>query len=152
MGEINGKNIDISKFLPHRSPMLMVSHVLEIDETSVVTAFQIPDDCLFLSSHSLSEAGLIENAAQTCSGVVGQSYFDKDDSEGESNKLVGYISAIKKIEIFRLPKVSEIIETHAKLVSRLDTGSVTVCSIESETFIGKELIVSCTLNFLIHEV
>ncbi|AFL80433.1 putative 3-hydroxylacyl-(acyl carrier protein) dehydratase [Aequorivita sublithincola DSM 14238] len=145
-------NIDISNFLPHRKPMLMVTSVLEIDENSTTTQFYISEDCVFLKDGELSEIGLIENAAQAASGVVGQTFFEKDDIEGTGNKLVGYISAIKKVEIFQLPKVGETIITKAKLLSRFDTGEMTMCSLETETFLDENLIVSSTMNFLIHEV
>ena len=145
-------SLDISNFLPHRKPMLMVSSVLEIDDDSVVTQFHILEDCIFLKDGKLSETGLIENAAQAASGVVGQSFFDKDDLEGTGNKLVGYISAIKKVEIFQLPSLGETIVTRAKLLSRFDTVEMTMCSLQTETFLGEKLIVSSTMNFLIHEV
>lgn len=145
-------NINVSNFLPHRKPMLMMTSVLEIDDNSVTTQFHILEDCIFLKDGKLSETGLIENAAQAASGVVGQSFFEKDDLEGKGNKLVGYISAIKKVEIFQLPDVGETIITKAKLLSRFDTGEVTLCSLESETFLDGKLIVSSTMNFLIHEV
>ena len=125
-------SLDISNFLPHRDPMLMVTSVLEIDENSVSTQFHISEDCVFLKDAKLSETGLIENAAQAASGIVGQTFFEKDDVEGTGNKLVGYISAIKKVEIFELP--------------------MTMCSLEAETFVAEKLIVSSTMNFLIHEV
>lgn len=144
--------IDIANFLPHRNPMLMVSSVLEIDPTSVATQFHISKECVFLKNGFLSESGLIENAAQAASGIVGQTFFDKNDVEGKTNKVVGYISSIKKVEVFLLPKVGDTIVTRAKLISRFDTGEVTMCSLESETFLGKKLIVSSIMNFLIHEV
>jgi predicted hotdog family 3-hydroxylacyl-ACP dehydratase len=145
-------NIDIANFLPHREPMLMVTSVLEIDDDSVSTQFYISENCIFLKEGKLSETGLIENVAQAASGVVGQSFFEKDDVNGTGNKLVGYISAIKKVEIFQLPKVGDTIITKAKLISRFDTGEVTMCSLEAETFLDGKLIVSSTMNFLIHEV
>ncbi len=145
-------NIDISNFLPHREPMQMVTSVLEIDEKSVTTQFYISEKCIFLRDGKLSESGLIENAAQAASGVVGQSFFEKDDLEGTGNKLVGYISAVKKVEIFQLPKVGETIVTKAWLLSRFDTGEMTMCSFETETFVDDKLIVTSTMNFLIHEV
>ena len=95
---------------------------------------------------------MIENAAQAASGVVGQSFFEKDDLEGTGNKLVGYISAIKKVKVFQLPNVGQTIVTKAKLLSRFDTVAVTMCSLETETFLAEKLIVSSTMNFLIHEV
>lgn len=145
-------NIDISNFLPHREPMLMVSSVLEIDDDSLATQFHILEDCIFLKDGKLSETGLIENAAQAASGVVGQTFFEKEDLAGTGNKLVGYISAIRKIEIFQLPSLGETIVTKAKLLSRFDTDEMTMCSLEAETFLGGKLIVSSTMNFLIHEV
>lgn len=145
-------NIDFKNFLPHRDPMLMVGKVLYIDETTVNAEFEIKEECIFTDNDLFTEIGLIENAAQACSAIVGQSYFDEDDHEGKGNKLVGYISAIKKVEIFDLPKLGDTIITKASLLSRFDTGTVTVCSMECSTFNNDELIVVCTLNFLIHEV
>ena len=75
MQAMDVSSLDISNFLPHREPMLMVSSVLEIDENSVSTQFYIAEDCVFLKDGKLSETGLIENAAQAASGVVGQSFF-----------------------------------------------------------------------------
>jgi len=146
------EHIEFKNFLPHREPMLMVSKLRYIDDTSVHAEFNVTSDCVFVNNGTLSETGLIENAAQVCSAIVGQSYFDKDDLEGEGNKLVGYISAIKKVEIFGCPKNGDIVTTKAKLISRFDTGSVTICSIDCASFNNDELIVACTLNFLIHEV
>jgi len=145
-------NIDVSNFLPHRKPMLMVDSVVENEDDVLATQFYIAEDCVFLKNGKLCEAGLMENAAQAASGVVGQTFFDSNDLEGKGNKLVGYISAIRKVEIYALPEVGDTIVTRAKLISRFDTGAVTMCSLESETFLGDKLIVSSTMNFLIHEV
>lgn len=145
-------NIDVSNFLPHRKPMLMVDAVVENTKDVLATEFYISEDCVFIKDNKLSETGLIENAAQAASGVVGQTFFDKDDLEGKGNKLVGYISAIRKVEIFDLPEVGDTIITRAKLISRLDTNGVTMCSLEANTFLKEKIIVSSTMNFLIHEV
>lgn len=132
--------------------MLMVSSVLAIDETTVTTEFYITEDCVFLKNGFLAEIGLIENAAQAASGVIGQSFFEKDDIEGKGNKLVGYLSSIKKAEIFALPKVKDRIVTKARLISRVDTGVMTLCSLTAKTYLEEELIVSSTMNFIIREV
>ncbi len=146
-------DINIKNFLPHREPMLMATVTPYIDENSVVTHFEIKEDCIFLDTDGrLSETGLMENAAQASTAIVGQSYFDDEDLEGASNKIVGYISAIKKAEIHELPKIKELLVTKAHLVSRYDTGSMSVCTVTSSTFRNDDLIVDCTFNFLIHEV
>jgi len=144
--------IDIKKFLPHRPPMLLVSNMPHIDNESVITELKITDDCVFVKDGHFSETGIIENAAQTSSAIVGQSYFDRDDLEGTSNKLVGYISAIKRAVIHQLPKVGDILTSKAKLVSRYDSEELSICTIDCSSFRNDDLIVDCTLNFLIHEV
>jgi len=144
--------IDIKKFLPHRPPMLLVSNMPHIDNESVITEFKITEDCIFIKNGHFSETGIIENAAQTSSAIVGQSYFDKDDLEGTSNKLVGYISAIKKAVIYQLPQVGDTLTSKAKLISRYDGEDLSICTINCSSFINDDLIVDCTLNFLIHEV
>ena len=101
---------------------------------------------------NFSEPGLIENAAQACSAITGQDFFEDDDLEGLGNKVIGYISAIKKVEIFLIPKIGDTLITKASLISRFDTGEITMCTIESSTFRNDDLVINCTFNFLIHEV
>ncbi len=148
----DGQKIDIRKFLPHRQPMLLVSNMPFVDNSSVITEFKILPHCIFLENEVFMEAGLIENAAQTCSAIVGQSFYDKKDLEGTSNNIIGYISAIKKVEIFALPRVNDLLVTKAKLVSRYDLNGVSICTMSSNTFRNDDLIVDCTLNCLIQEV
>lgn len=151
MERLGGK-IDIKKFLPHRSPFLLVTDMPFIDADSVITEFEITDDCIFISDNQLSESGIIENAAQTSSAIVGQSYYQVDDFEATSNNLVGYISAIKKAVIHQLPTVGDTLVSKAKLVSRYDSDELSICTIDCSSFRNDDLIVDCTLNFLIHEV
>ncbi len=148
----NIENKNFKDFLPHREPMLMVKDLLFIDEKSVSSGLPIVENCIFIENGVLSAAGLIENAAQTSTAIVGQTFFLEDDVTGESNKLIGYINAIRKVEIFQLPKVGEYLTTKATLISRLDTGSICICNIKSSTFIKGKLIVDCTFNFIMHEV
>jgi len=151
MERLGGK-IDIKKFLPHRPPFLLVTDMPFIDDDSVITEFEITDDCIFISDNQLSESGIIENAAQTSSAIVGQSYYQVDDFEATSNNLVGYISAIKKAVIHQLPTVGDTLVSKAKLVSRYDNDELSICTIDCTSFRNDDLIVDCTLNFLIHEV
>lgn len=146
-------DINIKNFLPHRPPMLMECTTPYLDAESVETHFKITEDCIFTDKKGrFSEPGLIETAAQACSAITGQDFFEDDDLEGTGNKVVGYISAIKRVEIFLLPEVNDILITKAKLISRFDTGEITMCTIESSTFRNDDMVINCTFNFLIHEV
>ena len=148
----NIENKDFKNFLPHRGTMLMVKDLLGISDETVSSGLPILDNCIFVKNGYLTEAGLIENAAQTSTAIVGQGFFSEDDITGESNNLIGYINAIRKVEIFQLPKIGDYLTTKATLISRLDTDSMCICNIKCSTFIKEKLIVDCTFNFIIHEV
>lgn len=133
--------------------MLMDCKTPYLDAESVETHFEVTETSIFTDAKgSFSEPGLIENAAQACSAITGQDFFEDDDLEGLGNKVVGYISAIKKVEILLLPKIGDVLVTKANLVSRFDTGEISICTISSSTFRNDELVITCTFNFLIHEV
>ena len=101
--ELKDENlINIHNFLPHRKPMLMTDYILELTKEKVTTSFEIKPDNIFVFNNEFVEAGLIENLAQTCSSILGQSFFQNPDVE---MKVIGFITNIKKIEIFALPKV-----------------------------------------------
>jgi len=145
-------NIKIENFLPHRPPMLMECKVPYLDGEVVQTHFEITEKSIFTKNRHFTEAGLIENASQACSAITGQDFFDDDDHEGEGNKIVGYISTIKKVEIFLIPKIGDILITKASLISRYDTDELSICTIKASSFRNDDLAINCTFNFLIHEV
>lgn len=149
---MNFHELDIKKFLPHRSPFLMVEHVLTIDDEHVSTSFKIKPECIFNEDGLFNEAGMIENAAQTCSSIVGKSYFDEDDLEGNSTKLIGFISAIKKINIQSCAKVGATIITKAYIKSRLNTDQFTMCSIDCFITEDNKELLSCEINLVIQEL
>jgi len=146
------RNLDITKFLPHRAPFLMVDHLLSIDDEQVSTSFKIQPDCIFIHDNVFNEVGLIENAAQTCSSIVGNSYFEDDDLEGEGTKLIGFISAIKKVTIYNCPNVGETIISNANLKSRLDLNHYSICTIECKISASNIELLSCEMNLFIQEM
>ena len=106
--------VHVTKFLPHRPPFLLVDELSYLDNECVKTTFKIPLNSIFLEDGCFSEFGLIECAAHTYSTIVGRSYFLEKDQKSET-KLVGYISSVKKANIFALPKAGDSIEISAKL-------------------------------------
>lgn len=137
--------INIHHFLPHREPMLMVDYILELTEANVITSFQITADNIFVHNNEFVEAGLIENSAQTCSSIVGQSFFEGSDVE---TKVIGFITNIKKIEIFSLPKVGDTIISKASFISQYEN----ICNISCETYNNDELLISAEINLFIQKV
>lgn len=146
------QKLDIAKFLPHRAPFLMVDKVLSIDDNHVLTSFDIKSDCIFVKNNIFNEIGLIENAAQTCSAIVGKSYFEDDDIEGNGTKLIGFISAIKKVTIYHCPCAEKTIVSKAVLKSRFDTEQYSICTLECNIYEEEKELLSCEMNLFIQEV
>lgn len=144
--------IDIKNFLPHREPFLMVDEILELSEEFVATSFEIKTACILIEGNCFNEVGLIENAAQTCSSIVGRSYFDDDDVEGKGTKLIGFISAIKRVSIIDVPKVGDTIITKASLKSRFDSEAYSISTLECIIYLADKEIASCEMNLFIQEV
>ncbi|HUH46846.1 MAG TPA: hypothetical protein VLZ54_06815 [Arenibacter sp.] len=127
----------------------MVTRIITIDKETVTTEFSVAEDCIFVKNNRLTEAGIIENAAQACSSIVGQSYFAADDLEGEGNTVMGFISGIKTAHIYFLPLVNDTLTTKAHLISRFDSDNFSLCTMECQTWTGDKIMAVCTLNFLI---
>jgi predicted hotdog family 3-hydroxylacyl-ACP dehydratase len=146
------KVIDIHNYLPHRKPMLMVDLIMSIGHESVETIFAVKEDNIFIDNGVLGEAGLIENAAQTCSAIVARSYFVDDQEKDKPNvDVIGFISSIKTIKIHSLPKTGGEIKTTAHLKSRFDTGVYTTCMMSCTSHCNGELLLEGEINLFIQE-
>lgn len=144
--------IEIQNYLPHRAPMLMVDSILELNDREVKTVFTIQDDNLFVENGFFTEVGLIENAAQTCSAIVGQTFFiDEHNQVKENVEVIGFISGIKKAKVHALAKVGDAITTDAVLNSRFDADNYSICTMMCQTFQGKTLLLEAEINLFIQE-
>jgi 3-hydroxymyristoyl/3-hydroxydecanoyl-(acyl carrier protein) dehydratase len=145
-------SIDIKNYLPHKAPMLMVDKFVDIDNQKVETIFEIKEDTIFVQNNIFIEAGLIENAAQTCSSIVAQRYFiDENNQEIHDVEVIGFISTIKSIKIYSLPKVGDILTTKAVLLSKFITDDYSLCTLSCHTFNNEKLILEGEINLFLQE-
>lgn len=145
-------SIDIKNYLPHRFPMLMVDMILVMDEEKVETVFEIKENNIFVQNNLFIEAGLIENAAQTCSSIVAKDYFvDADNKDKVDVDVVGFISAIKTLKIHKLPAIGTTIKTISVLVSKFVTDDYSLCTMSCQTFNNQELLLEGEINLFIQE-
>lgn len=119
---------NIAHYIPQRPPFVFIDTIDELSETSARTRFTIPADCPLVSEGTLSLAGLMENAAQTCAARAGD--------------RIGYIGAVKQMEAYRFPVIGETLCTEALLVQEV----MNICLMEVKTFIGDEQIATTTLK------
>ena len=144
--------VDIKRYLPHRAPMLMVDLILKMNNEYAETIFEIKADNIFIENNLLTESGLIENMAQTCSSIVAKDYLvDENNQDIEGADVIGFISAIKKLKINALPKVGDIITTKTSLVSKFVTDTYSLCTMSCHTFSGNELLLEGEINLYIQE-
>ncbi|MBB1149248.1 MULTISPECIES: ABC transporter permease [unclassified Myroides] len=149
---VNTKVIEIQNYLPHRDPMLMVDIITTITADSVATRFDIKEDNIFVTDKLLCEVGLMENAAQTCSAIVGQTFFfDENHQERQNVQVLGFISTMKKVEILDLPRVDEVLLTEGKLISRLDGDDFSICLIEVTTHTEDKLVLKAEVNLFLQK-
>lgn len=149
---MNFESINIENFLPHRAPFLMIHKLHHLTEDYVETSFTITEDCIFCEHSEFNEFGLIENAAQTCSSIVGRSYFEENDLEGKGSKVIGFISGVKKVEVLRKPKVGQTIYSKAYLKSSFNNDSYSICTLNCDIFESDQKLLACELNLFIQEL
>jgi predicted hotdog family 3-hydroxylacyl-ACP dehydratase len=124
---VNGKK-NIEDFIPQRPPFVFIDTIESVEEKVARTRFTIPAECPLVADNILPLSGLMENAAQTCATRAG----DK----------IGYIGAIKQMQVKRFPHVGETLTTEAVVVQEVLNISLMECT----TRIGDELIATTTLK------
>lgn len=95
----------------------MVDQLLSSDENSTVTTFRVTEENVLVARGEFTEAGLMENIAQTAAARAGYRAMMENEPVA-----VGYIGAVKNLEVFALPKINEILVTEIKIENHvLDT-------------------------------
>lgn len=106
---------DVLSLIPHRPPFVLVERLVSAGEDSFVTEFEIRPGNILVRDGLFSEAGMLENIAQ--SAALGFGYAGK--KHGQEPKI-GYIGAISRVEVFTLPRVGDRMTTYVKVMHRLD--------------------------------
>lgn len=110
---MNTENISIIELLPQKPPFVLIDQLISCDDINAVSRFKIKENSIFEENGALIESGLIENIAQTCAARIGYLckyvYFKPI--------CIGYIGAIKSLNIYQKPKVDETLITETKIVN-----------------------------------
>lgn len=105
------RSIDIHTLLPQQEPFVMIGTLTHFDEVRTITETVINEKNIFVDDNVFSASGLIENVAQTCASRIGYAnkYIFKKGIQ------LGFIGAIRNMQINRLPKVG------SKIITTVDT-------------------------------
>ena len=126
--------------IPQRLPFVMIDTLLYADENIVHTGFTVTAENVLVTNGILSEAGLLENIAQTAAARAGYMALQK-------NKPVelGYIGSVKNFEIFHLPEINAELVTEVRIETQV-AGIIKVSGVVTH---DKIRIAQCEMNILI---
>ena len=131
---------DIKQLIPQREPFIMVDEIEVSDDTHAVTALTVRSDNYFmLPDGTMSETGLIEHIAQSCSALMGCLAL------GMENPPIGLIGEVKHFECQRRPLASEKVCTSIEFGFTFGNGTIAT----GESRIGKELIAKAQLKIFV---
>ncbi len=133
---------DILNYIPQRPPFVMIDTLVAADDIMSKTNFTIPEEHLFVENGFFIESGLVENMAQTAAAGTGY----KAQQTGEAAP-VGFIGALKNLNILRLPKVNSTITTTVSFGMQVMNAQIVQASIEEN---GTE-IANCELKIFIQQ-
>ncbi len=142
MKEVLAADDQILEFIPQRAPIVMVDKLFEVDEESCKTGLFISKENIFVQSNELLVTGMIENIAQSSALMVG--YQAKQKKEEVKR---GFIGAVKKLKVHKLPAVDTEIETKIQIQTQVMNVSI----VEGTVYQGEEILANCTMNIFLEE-
>ena len=125
-------------YIPQRPPFVLVDNLLSCNEEVVETDFHIPQDHVLVEDGYLSEAGLIENIAQTCAARIGWMNRDKPIP-------IGVIGAVNNFEHTTLPAAGETITTTVTVTSAVFEAII----VHAETHCNGQPIAQCDMKVFV---
>ena len=136
-------NISASEILPQREPFVFVDRLVHYDERETVTVFTVPEEHLLVVDGYLTAPGILENMAQSSAARIG--YLCKFILHVPVR--VGYIGAIRKFRVYRLPAVGETLTT--TILFREDVFGISL--VDAVVRVGEDLIAEASLKTTLGE-
>ena len=136
-------DIVISEILPQREPFVFVDRLIHYDERETVTAFTVPAEHLLVEGGCLTAPGILENMAQSSAARIG--YLCKFVLHVPVR--IGYIGAIKRFRVHRLPAAGETLTT--TIIFREDVFGISL--VDAVARVGEDLIAEVSLKTTLGE-
>ncbi len=130
----------IFPFIPQRPPFVMIDRIEYANETESVTSFCIREDHLFVEHGFFTEAGIIENMAQTA--AAGTGLRAQQDNRPAP---VGFIGALKGLQIYTLPVVGDMLQTRVSFVHQIMNAHI----VQARVMTGEQEIAICELKIFL---
>ena len=128
----------IMEYIPQRQPFIMVDRLLFCNYQRTQTELRIQSENLFVENDKFTEAGIMENIAQTSAARLG--YLDQDKPV-----RIGMIGAVDNFGVFYLPCVGEKIKTTILLKAEVHN----VILISAEVLCENKLVATCAMKVVL---
>lgn len=143
MTEKKISEIPMQELIPQRPPFVMVDRLTAFDPVVTRTELAIGDDNIFVENGFLTASGVTENIAQTCAARMG--YINLMNSQ---TVKLGFIGAIRNLEIHRLPRAGETIETTIEV--REEVFGMTL--VDAAVYAGSGLIATSEMKIALSDI
>lgn len=122
------EKIDIHELLPQREPFVMVGGLRHFDMGKTITVTEIADGNIFVENGMFTPSGIMENIAQTCAARIGyvNKYILKKGIQ------LGFIGAIRNLNLYRCPEVGEVIETSIVTIEEIFGMTLVTATVKSD--------------------
>lgn len=130
----------ILKYLPQRPPFIFIDKLLKVENGEIVSSFKIPGEHILVENGVLTEAGIIENIAQTAAAGTGYKA-----SIEQKPAPVGYIGAVKDLIVSEQPESGETITTEIIFLHDVLNASI----VKGTVRIGENEIAACELKIFL---
>lgn len=132
------------ELLPQRRPFILIDRMRDFTMERSVTEFEVPADGVLVRDGCLSEAGIMENIAQSCAARIG--YINKYINHN-SIKL-GIIGAVRDLKIEFLPAAGSLLETAVDVVSEV----FNITLVTAEVKAGERLVACCQMKISLTDI
>ena len=128
--------------IPQRPPFVMIDKLLFSNEHATQSSFRVTADNIFVINGTFSEAGLMENIAQTAAARVGYIAKLENNTAG-----IGFIGLVKNLEIMGLPIINDNLITEIKVENQIFDVTVITGTVKC----NNALVAQCEMKIFINK-
>ena len=112
----------------------MIDELVSATATGAETRWTVPADNVLLEGGVLPASGLMEHVAQSAAAWTGKQAQDKHEPV-----RIGYIGAVKKMTVHRLPAVGETLHTTISVIESVFDITLIYAEVRTDTGLVAEL-------------
>ncbi|MFD0749090.1 3-hydroxyacyl-ACP dehydratase [Mucilaginibacter calamicampi] len=135
-------DLDILSLIPQKPPFVMVDELIFSDDNITRTKFIVRADNVFVINGEFSEAGLMENMAQTAAAGSGNMARIEDRPV-----TTGYIGQVKNFEVVELPRVGDELLTEIKMEVQVFDAAI----VSGKVWCQDKLLAQCEMKIFINQ-